>query len=632
MMEFLLLSMILIPLLGSILNGLLLRSGSPARTGTLASTAAGLSFLAALLLCWNYLSTGQIVNVNFEWLRVGGLNLAWGFRFDAITVLMSLVVTGIGTLIHIFSIGYMDEEPTPYRFFAYLNLFLSAMLILVTGANLPVMFVGWEGVGLCSYLLIGYWYEDIKKADAGMKAFVINRIGDAGFLIGIFMLFQIFGTVDFESMKLIVDGSGSLNVRWLQFAAFFLFVGAMGKSAQIPLFTWLPDAMAGPTPVSALIHAATMVTAGVYLVARMGFLFRVSPDVSHFVATIGCATALFAASIATAQRDIKKILAYSTVSQLGFMFVALGVGAYSVALFHVMTHAFFKALLFLAAGTIIHGLHGEQDVCKMGGLRKHFPVTFITTSIAVAAICGLPPLSGFFSKDAIVFAALTGPYGGPYLWAGLSLASLLTAFYMSRFYFLVFFGEYRGNAHPHEGGWAMKLPLMDLAIGSAVVGFLGMPHGLHVLPNYLDQLLVPTVPGWEEAHAFLTEIQSMVVAVAVALTGIAIAAFFYLPNPARSDKAAPKLLAIDTILKNKYWVDELYEVVFVVPFRFLSGVAARIIDPRVIDAAVLFPSRLARAGGTLLTFIQSGSSQFYLWIMLTGGLLVLWQALKGLIV
>ncbi len=630
-MQVVLFGLILIPLLGAILNGLVLRSKHTRVAGGIATACSAACFLLALSLSLNYFETGTPLSAALPWMSAGPFVLNWGLRFDALTLVMTLVITGIGTLIHLFSIGYMDEEKSPYRYFAYLNLFLSAMLLLVLGDSLPVLFVGWEGVGLCSYLLIGYWYEDIDKANAGMKAFVMNRIGDAAFLLGVFICYQQFKSVTFTEMAHLTATSNSLSVWWLEMAALCLFVGATGKSAQIPLFTWLPDAMAGPTPVSALIHAATMVTAGIYLVARTAFLFQVSPDVSQWMAYTGAFTALFAATIALVQKDIKKILAYSTVSQLGLMFVALGVGAYSAALFHVMTHAFFKALLFLAAGAIIHGLHGEQDIFKMGGLRKHFPLTFLFSSIAVAAICGLPPFSGFFSKDAILFAALASPTGDVLLWGVASLASLLTAFYMTRFYLLIFFGDYRGEAHPHEGSALLWIPLAVLAVGSAFAGLVGMPHGLHMLPDYFGQLLSPVLPAWQETHAFLGEIGAMSVAVAVAALGIGTAFVIYRKGTGTGEKLARAFSPLYKLLLGKWYIDELYELTIVLPFKALCRFSSRIID-RAIDVTVLFPARLARVGGTALSLVQVGAVQVHLWIMVLGGLVLLWWALRGLVV
>ncbi|MFM8313851.1 MAG: NADH-quinone oxidoreductase subunit L, partial [Deltaproteobacteria bacterium] len=466
-----LLSMILLPLLGSFLNGVVIRPAFPKRAGVIATFFAVCSFACALFLFFHLNHDITAVHWATEWFNSGEFKQFWGFKFDALTAVMALVVTGIGSLIHLYSIGYMSEERGPSRYFAYLNLFLFNMLVLITSDNLLGLFVGWEGVGLCSYLLIGYWYEDLDKAKAGMKAFLVNRIGDAGFLIGIFYCYQIFHTLRFDEIAQLLATSSQFDLHLLNIASFFLFVGATGKSAQIPLYVWLPDAMAGPTPVSALIHAATMVTAGVYLICRMNFLYMLTADTNAMIAWVGVATALFAALIATAQRDIKKVLAYSTVSQLGLMFLAVGSRAYFAAVFHLMTHAFFKALLFLGAGSVIHGLHGEQNICHMGGLRKKMPGTFLTCLIATAAICGIPPLSGFFSKDTILFSTLaSGNTQSLTLWLLGLAASTLTAFYMARMFILVFLGEYRGEAHPHESPWVMMFPLVLLAIGSALSG------------------------------------------------------------------------------------------------------------------------------------------------------------------
>jgi len=624
-MSSLLLYILLFPLIGAILNGLVLRSRSPQSSGTLATLAAGLSFVGIAFLTLQH--TGpEPLQYKLDWFSIGTLSLSWGFAFDSLTAVMGLVVTGIGTLIHLYSIGYMEKEPTPSRYFAYLNLFLFAMLLLIFADNLPVLFVGWEGVGFCSYLLIGYWYEDPEKAKAGMKAFIVNRIGDAGFLIGIFLCFSILKTLQFSEMSHIIATS-QLDDRMLDFAAFFLFIGAVGKSAQIPLFVWLPDAMAGPTPVSALIHAATMVTAGVYLVARMSFLFQVAPHTSALIATIGVSTALFAASIAVAQRDIKKVLAYSTVSQLGFMFLALGVGAYTAAVFHIMTHAFFKALLFLGAGSVIHACGGEQDIYHMGGLKKHMPWTWLTFAIAVLAIAGIPPLSGFFSKDTILYYAMASEKGCLWFWGLGSFASLLTAFYMGRLFILVFLGDYRGTAHPHESPATMTVPLILLAVGSAFAGFLGVPHGLHFLPNFIGEYLSPVLPPPTEFQPPLSEPLAMGFAVGIAVLGLGTAYFLY-SKLSRSEAVAKTLGPIKLILENKYWVDELFDLVIVRPFRWTCLFLARIIDVRVIDALFIFPTRVCRAGGTLLSFVQSGAVQFYLLVMLVGSLIILWFSIK----
>jgi NADH-quinone oxidoreductase subunit L len=617
-----LLAMILVPLVGSIINGLLIRGGSAKRTGGIATLASGLSFLAALSLFFRYNNDHVPIRTSFEWFSAGNFTLNWGFTFDALTAVMALVVTGIGTLIHLYSIGYMAHDKSPWRYFAYLNLFLFNMLVLISGDSLPVMFVGWEGVGLCSYLLIGFWFEDPEKAKAGMKAFVVNRIGDAGFLMGIFLCYALFETVEFEKMSSALLKISTTDLRWFNLAGLFLFIGAMGKSAQIPLYVWLPDAMAGPTPVSALIHAATMVTAGIYLVARMGFLFQITQDTNQFIAVIGLATALIAALIATSQRDIKKVLAYSTVSQLGLMVLALGCKAYFAAIFHLMTHAFFKALLFLGAGSVIHALDGEQDISHMGGLRKSLPRTFITFAIATAAICGIPPLSGFFSKDTILFDTLASSSGGVTFWALGLLVSTLTAFYMTRLLTLVFFGEYRGHHHPHESPAVMTVPLMILAVGSVFAGFVGMPHGLHLLPNFLEHFLEPAIPVLPLGEAAVPELIAMAVA-----TGLAISAMFFAfslyKKPARAEAQGP-FRALGALFENKFYIDELYEILFIRPFEKISLFFSRFFDKQVIDGLVHLPGITARGGAALLSLFQIGSVQFYLLVMLMGALVVFW--------
>lgn len=627
-----LVAMIMMPLLGSILNGLVIRPAFPKRAGVIATFFAASAFVCAAYL---FLSLGhepQGITWSMGWFDAGDFHQKWGFKFDALTAVMALVVTGIGTLIHLYSIGYMSEERGPSRYFAYLNLFLFNMLILITSDNLLGLFVGWEGVGLCSYLLIGYWYEDPDKAKAGMKAFLVNRIGDAGFLIGIFYCYQMFHTIRFDEMAQLLATSSQFDLHLLNVAAFFLFVGATGKSAQIPLYVWLPDAMAGPTPVSALIHAATMVTAGVYLICRMNFLYMLTADTNAIIAWVGVATALFAALIATAQRDIKKVLAYSTVSQLGLMFLAVGCKAYFAAVFHLMTHAFFKALLFLGAGSVIHGLHGEQNICHMGGLRKKMPGTFLTCLIATAAICGIPPLSGFFSKDTILFSALASGFAkSTMLWVLALVASTLTAFYMTRMFVMVFLGEYRGEAHPHESPWVMTFPLVLLAVGSAFSGFLGVPHGLHLMPNLMEHYLSKVLIEFPEQATVVSEHSAMFIATGLAISGMLVAWFFY-GNLSRANAAQKVLRPLQIIFSNKFWVDELYDLLFITPFKALSRFLSQIVDPQVIDAIVIFPTRLASGVAIVLNLVQSGLVQFYLFILVLGGLWVLWQSLKGWVI
>jgi NADH-quinone oxidoreductase subunit L len=470
-------------------------------------------------------------------------------------------------LIHMYSISYMHDDENMHKFFAYLNLFIFFMITLVIGSNLLVLFIGWEGVGLCSYLLIGFWHKNQDFNDAAKKAFIMNRIGDLGLLIGIFILGSMFSTLDYATLKTAIAGATDLNLYWISAAAFALFIGACGKSAQIPLYTWLPDAMAGPTPVSALIHAATMVTAGIFMITRLNFVFDLAPDVQNIIAIVGSVTALVAATIALVQTDIKKVLAYSTVSQLGLMFLALGLGAYEVAVFHVITHAFFKACLFLGSGSVIHALHGEQDMRKMGGLKKVMGITFITFLISSLAISGIPPFSGFFSKDEILMVAFEH---NKVLWFIASLASLMTAFYMFRLLYLTFFKEFRGTAeqksHLHESPSLITFPLIVLAILATVGGLISLPTN-----SWLNGYLAPLfTKASHEAHHFgTTEYALMTVAVIGGLIGIAIAYAKYIKqNEVPAEDAA--ITGIAKVLYNKYYIDEIYDALFVKTTNALS--------------------------------------------------------------
>ncbi len=613
------------PLIGAIVNGLILRPATAKRAGVIASIAALTSFASVMVQHF----APDAGPFEWTWFTVGELTVKWSFASDPLTWMMCAVVTGIGSLIHIYSIGYMSHEHNAYRYFAYLNFFLFNMLVLITSTSLLGMFVGWEGVGLCSYLLIGYWFEDINKAKAGMKAFIVNRIGDAGFLIGIFICYQLFKTLNFAEIAKLLD-TQTFDVRMLNLAAFFLFIGAMGKSAQIPLYVWLPDAMAGPTPVSALIHAATMVTAGIYLICRMNGLFLVAQDTSLFIAIIGISTALLSALIATSQRDIKKVLAYSTVSQLGLMFLALGCGAYLAAIFHVMTHAFFKALLFLGSGSVIHACEGEQDIWKMGGLKKKLPSTFLTFTIGTIAIAGIPPLAGFFSKDMILYSALTAKSYGTTFWILGLLVSFLTAFYMVRVWALTFLGEYRGDKHPHESPATMLIPLYILAFGSIVAGFLGMPEGLHLLPNYLEAFLHPVLGPLVEGHGALSEERAMAVATVSAIIACSLGFYFY-SKPERSETPGKILVPFKTVFENKFWVDELYGLVIVKPFDALCAFFAKFFDPNIIDGLVLLPSKAAQGMGSLLVLLQTGIVQTYLLFFVFGLLVLFMVLLKGVV-
>ncbi|MCB0330631.1 MAG: NADH-quinone oxidoreductase subunit L, partial [Bdellovibrionales bacterium] len=519
----------------------------------------------------------------FNWFSAGNFSVDFLFRFDSLTAVMCLVVTGIGSLIHLYSIGYMAEDESRPRFFSYLNLFMFSMLLLVLGGNLLVLFVGWEGVGLCSYLLIGFWHKNIAFAGAGRKAFVVNRIGDAAFLLALFLLIQFFGSLDFVELKGVISGAVD-NSALLTAIALCLFIGATGKSAQIPLFVWLPDAMAGPTPVSALIHAATMVTAGVYLTARMHFLFDITPYASLIVVCIAVLTAIVAASIALVQNDIKKVLAYSTVSQLGFMFVAAGSGAYWVAVFHLVTHAFFKACLFLGSGSVIHACHHEQDMREMGGLWKVMPITGTTYLISTVAIAGIFPLSGYFSKHHIVEAlSHSGElnhylqvYDGPFTIV-LTLAAMMTAFYVTRSFAMTFLGEYRGHAHPHESPFTMTIPLIVLAVlalgGGVLNGLVSLQLWLgHSIPvghvHDSEQILASLIHSWP------------------GLLGVAAALIFYTVLQSVPAKLSQLLPAVKQILADKYYVDELYNAVIVRPLEGMAKLLWKFIDQGVIDGCV----------------------------------------------
>ncbi len=588
----------------------------------------------------------------WTWIEVGSLKINLAFRLDTLSAVMILVITGIGSLIHIYSVGYMHGEKRYPAYFGYLNLFTGMMLILVLGDNLPVMFIGWEGVGLCSYLLIGFWFEKTANANAGRKAFIANRVGDFAFLLGICLLFYATKSVDFADLQrpeaiAALKASFVGGERMATAIGILFFIGACGKSAQIPLYVWLPDAMAGPTPVSALIHAATMVTAGVYMIARMSFLFSHSTTVMAVIAGVGALTALFAAIMAFAQTDLKKVLAYSTVSQLGFMFVGVGTGAYVAGVFHLITHAFFKAGLFLAAGSVMHAMSGSGDITKMGGLRKLLPQTHFSFIIYCLAIAGIFPFSGFFSKDEI----LAGAYGAHAegwsaayaygLWTILSLAALGTAFYMFRLYFLVFSGENRSDpetkAHIHESPFSMTIPLIILALFTVVIGFIGLPHlqGWH-LPTILHDWLEPTLVDFSraslqgaglESHLSDTKIYGLMgTALAVGITGIVSAWVLYRKGP--SEKVA-KLCAtgmgskIHKVVYNKFYVDELYEVAILAPFRWLATVFYEVVDRFLIDGIFVNGSAyLVDKAGRFFRFLQNGQVQRYLVGMVIGGALL----------
>jgi len=676
-MDSALLLVVLLPAIGALVNGtraflwpLTPKNKTITNIFTLASTG-----LSALIATWIVLqSVGHPwQHTYFEWIPSGighvgstiaNFSVDFALRIDALSSTMLMIVTWIGFLIHVYATGYMSHEKGYTRFFTYLNLFMFMMLLLVLGANYIVMFVGWEGVGLCSYLLIGFYYDKNFAADAGKKAFITNRIGDFGFILGIFLIFSTFGTSDYAKVFALASAGGHAQYGAIATAiCLLLFVGACGKSAQVPLYVWLPDAMAGPTPVSALIHAATMVTAGVYMVVRSNVLFRLSPDAMLVVAIVGAITAIFAASIGLVQNDIKKVLAYSTVSQLGYMFLAAGVGAFTAAIFHVMTHAFFKACLFLGAGSVIHGCGGEQDMRRMGGLRKYMPRTHWPMLIATIAIAGIPPLAGFFSKDEILANAFTHH---KFIWILGVITAGMTAFYMFRLYFMTFHGTYRGgeNGHghhehahdPHESPFNMTGVLAILAVLAVIGGFVGLPAALGgAHPTWFQQWLSPVLLpiGGEhfEFHeaALSTEYILMLVSVAVAALGIFLAWRFYKRDPLWS---TPKRLAtsfapIHRLLENKYWVDELYNatvirgtVLFAMALWwfdrwvvdgivngvrhltvFLFGHGSNLFDKYVVDGAVNGVASGARGGSMMFRRVQSGLVQNYALIM--GGGIVL---------
>jgi NADH-quinone oxidoreductase subunit L len=628
-----------LPLLGAIVNGL--GAGKIPRkvVSVIGVGTVGLAFAVAIhcLLSLLHLAPEERVFVQqlYSWIDSGDLSVPVRFALDPLSAVMVLVVTGVGFLIHVYSTGYMGHEKAYGRYFAYLNLFTFAMLVLVMADNFLVMFLGWEGVGLCSYLLIGFWYERPSAAAAGKKAFVVNRIGDWGFLIGMLLVFVAFGTLDFPRVFAEAPARLAFGSTLATAIALFLFIGAVGKSAQIPLYVWLPDAMEGPTPVSALIHAATMVTAGVYMIARCHILYALAPTALIVVAIIGAATALFAATIGLVQKDIKRVLAYSTVSQLGYMFLAMGVGAYASGIFHLMTHAFFKALLFLGAGSVIHALSGEQDMDKMGGLKTHLPRTHLTMLIGTLAIAGIFPLSGFFSKDEILWNAWRN--GGPGLWAVGVIGAFLTAFYMFRLYFMTFHGPMRVSAeakhHLHESPPSMTVPLLILAVLSVIGGFVQVP--LLAGGQRLDAFLEPVfadlarVTG-ETAHAVgaahaehqpLLEGALMGVSLLVAIAGIWLARKFYVTDPALPRRMAESARGFYRLLWEKYRVDELYDRWIVQPIVRGSVKLWNEFDAAVIDGAVNGIGRQIERGAGLLRSAQTGYVQFYA-LILTLGLVV----------
>jgi len=615
-----------IPLLGAVLNIFFgVRLGRK-NAGLLACAAVALSFILSLIVFWYLPASGIFKDYLFTWIESEPFKAEIAFQVDALTAVMLLVITGIGFLIHVYSLGYMGHDEGMVRYFAYLNLFVFFMLLLVMADNLLLLFVGWEGVGLCSFLLIGFWRQDHTNTIAGNKAFIVNRIGDFGFLLGILLLFwemsgQGVWSINFLELQ---QNAHLLSPDKVTLITLLLFVGATGKSAQIPLFVWLPDAMQGPTPVSALIHAATMVTAGIYMIARLHFLFSLAPMTLTVITTVGALTAFFAATIAVTQNDIKRVLAYSTVSQLGYMFLAVGVGAFSTAIFHLFTHAFFKACLFLGAGSLIHGLQGEQDMRKMGALKSHFPITYWIYLIAALAISGAPLTAGFFSKDQVLWQTYASPSGSIWLWLLAWVTAGLTAFYMFRQFFLVFYGpskvEQHVKSHIHESPRVMTFPLILLALGSIFAGWLGTPE--FMWGSVWDHWLRPVFGAQEEVHhgGMIEEIL-MLLTVGIAGLGIFLAYIFY----CRAGKV-PELLSSSVLyrcLLNKYYVDETYDFLLVRPFTWWSKWLANVFDTGFIDRIVNGVAERVRGSSLFWRQLQTGNVQHYVFGFLTGTLIIL---------
>jgi len=621
--------LLLAPLIGFLFNGLRWNSKNYLVSGVTATLASAIAFCASLFLFFGLLKlpveSRLIKETFFTWLEVGDLKIQASFLVDQVSGIMLLIITGVGTLIHLFSIGYMSHDDRPSKYFAYLNLFLFNMLLLVLGSNLLVMFVGWEGVGLCSYLLIGFWFKDADKASAGMKAFIANRIGDAALLLGAFLIFLQYGSLEFADILAKIPEGTEIGFGVVTLICLLLFVGATGKSAQFPLYVWLPDAMAGPTPVSALIHAATMVTAGVYMIIRLNPMFLYSPIAMSVVALIGAVTALGAAIIGLAQNDIKKVLAYSTVSQLGYMFLACGVGAFGAAMFHLMTHAFFKALMFLGSGSVIHGMHEEQDIRKMGGLKKYMPITHATFFIGWLAIIGTPLFSGFFSKDEILYYAWQSPRGHLFFWLMGVVTAGLTAFYMTRLMSLTFWGKSRvsPDVHPHESGPTMTIPLVILAFLSLVGGYVGIPHvlghALH-LPNILEEWLAPVVmkiPDFVGASA-AEEFLLMGISVAIAGVSAYLSYHLYVNDPAKPKEIAMKLEGVYKFVLNKFYVDEFYFSKIIQPVVEGSKGLWMYIDVNFIDKATYMISDLSKEAGDGARSLQNGNMQQYAMYIVLG--------------
>jgi NADH-quinone oxidoreductase subunit L len=612
--------LLLLPFIGFLFNVFFGKKIGKTLSGTIGTFTVVVSFAISIYFFLKVNETHQAIVINlFDWIKFSNFNVKFGFLLDQLSLLWLLFVTGIGSLIHMYSISYMHDDENLHKFFAYLNLFIFFMITLVMGSNLLIMFIGWEGVGLCSYLLIGFWHKNQDYNDAAKKAFIMNRIGDLGLLVGIIIIASLFNTADFIGIhERILEGTNPATLFWVGIAAFALFIGATGKSAQIPLYTWLPDAMAGPTPVSALIHAATMVTAGIFMITRLNFLFDLAPEVQSIIAIIGAITALVAATIGLLQNDIKKVLAYSTVSQLGLMFLALGLGAYQVAVFHVITHAFFKACLFLGSGSVIHALHGEQDMRKMGGLKKVMPITFITMLISSLAISGIFPFAGFWSKDEILMTAF---HENLPLWIIGSVASIMTAFYMFRLMYLTFFKEFRGTEHQkshlHESPSLITIPLIVLAILATFGGLINFP-GSYWLNHYL-QPIISKVSHEEALNS--TSYILMGIALVGAIVGITVAYIKYIKKselPAEDEN----ITGISKIIYNKYYVDEAYTILIVNPLNAVSRFFRDTLETGLSKFVFGF-GKATEAIGTQGRKIQSGSIGLYLFAFVLGVCVIL---------
>jgi len=626
---------LLFPVAGCAINGLIGKYLKKETVGYIACGAIGLSFFISILVfCGLLLLPAEerlFEKQLFQWIESGAFQAAAGLQVDPLSAIMILVVSGVGFLIHIYSIGYMHDDKGYHRYFCYLNLFTFSMLLLVLSNNFLLMFVGWEAVGLCSYLLIGFWFEKKSASDAAKKAFVVNRVGDFGFALGIMLIFLIFHTIDFNDVfASVAHGQFEIGSFTITIITLLLFMGATGKSAQIPLYTWLPDAMEGPTPVSALIHAATMVTAGIYMIARCSELYVLSPFTMAVVACVGAITAFFAATIGLVQNDIKRVLAYSTISQLGYMFLACGVGAFTAGIFHLMTHAFFKALLFLGSGSVIHALSGEQDMRKMGGLRHQIPVTYKTFLIGTVAIAGIPPFAGFFSKDEILLESLIR--GNAVYWSIGAVAAFLTAFYMFRLLFMTFHGESRVDPHIkehiHESPKNMTTPLIILAVLSAIGGFLGLPGA-----NIISRFLHPVFHQYDHTKGHIAEIGGhhgnglpflmMFISTVIAIGGIYLAYQMYIKRQDLPKKMAEHFSFLHRILFKKYYVDEIYDALFVIPFKNLSLQMWKCVDVKAIDGSVNGIARLVVGFGNVLKLFQTGYIRNYAFYFVIGCIFVI---------